>query len=150
MWSKGKTSVQVACPTNSLINLVRGGIWPAPRDRRLPKGRRRPQSGTLNREGRGPAVGHGSERSDSRWPGQDGCQILGAFSAMAEKSGEGSVCPDARPHQLSSPLFRPLNLTRPKGPVRVFHDESLWIAHQVVTMPAQSSGNPMGRTTGHP
>ena len=129
---------------------MRGGIWPS-FARALATERLSPTSvWDIEREGRDRPLAMGL-----RGPILGGLAKTVAKSSVpsaqwAEKSGEGSVCPDARPHQLSSPLFRPLNLTRPKRPVRVFHDESLRIAHELVAVSAKSAGDSMGRSTGHP
>jgi hypothetical protein len=51
--------------------------------------------------------------------------------------------------QLSSPLFRSLNLSCAKWPICVFHDEPLRIADELVAVPAKSAADAMGGTTSH-
>lgn len=46
------------------------------------------------------------------------------------------------PYQLSSPLLRSLEFAWAKGPVRVLHDEALWVCHKVVAMLMHPAGNP--------
>ena len=53
------------------------------------------------------------------------------------------------PYQLSPPLLRALEFTGAKGPVRVVHDEALRVAHQVVAVLTQPTGNPASRAASH-
>src|SRR5215212_4216837 len=52
------------------------------------------------------------------------------------------------PYQLSPPLLRSLEFTGAKGPVRVVHDEALWVAHQVIAMLTQPASNRTSRAAG--
>ena len=55
---------------------------------------------------------------------------------------------NARPHYLSSPLLRPLDLAGTKRPICVIQDEAFGVLHQVIAVSLQLVGNPIACAAG--
>ena len=58
------------------------------------------------------------------------------------------VFADARPHQLSTPLLRALDLACAKRPICVIQDEAFGVLHQAITVSPQLAGNPIACAAG--